>query len=139
MPGLDDIINLLKDANGKSNSINGLNFIVQRVNEAMEAQKAVQAEAVKPKATQNAAAKKTKKAQKPKAQEPSVSSAEQKRAASNEVIMKHSAENNLAMRNDQYDLSNFNFDVTPDSMVQGIIFSEILNKPLSKRRRRRNW
>jgi hypothetical protein len=143
MAGFEEFINLLKEANSSKLSSSGsLNFILDKINDAVKVEKAAQkSEDPIPKA-KTVASKKAKASDKPEV-EKGLTTNEQKRAASNDVIMKHSLDNKAAEDQVSYDISNFNFETTTDRMIQGLIYSEILDKPISKRRggrrQRRNW
>lgn len=138
MGGFEEIMKFIKDANSdKFNSTSGINTILDKINEAVKVEKASQNNAPPPKKTKTAASKKAKRDKQEAEKQPPTN--EQKREASNDVIMRRKTELNQT-RNGK---SNFNVDVSLESITQGIIYAEILGKPVSKRRtarrQRRNW
>jgi len=143
MAGFEEFINLLKDASsGKLNSTNSLSAISDKINAAVNAQKVAQNNVSSSPKSKTPGTKKKKKVDKSESEKQTIMN-EQKRTASYDVIMKNSSSNNGQLNQSLYDLSNFDLGTTPDDMIQGIIYSEILNRPLSKRRgvrrQRRNW
>lgn len=118
MAGFEEFMNYPKDL--KNNKVQyGLDGILQRINETIEqqAQKVVQREPEAP----------------PKEE------AMQKKASSDDIIMHRgaSAKSSTPSSNSSGNKEIFNFDISQENVVQGFIFSEILGKPKSRRRRAR--
>lgn len=116
MAGFDEFINILKDANkNKINSMNGLNGIIARLNESMRLEN-----------EKNDDVKET-----PEVKE----NADSKVAESNKIIMNSKIVKSDPQNNNQNTKEIFNLNISDDDLVRGIIFSEILGKPKSRRRR----
>lgn len=135
MAGFDEFFNELKEANrNRMSSMDGLNGIIEKINEAKKIQYEAKPRAVVEEFSKN----------KPLSPEEQKSEdLKQRKANSNKIIMNSSSKkmenvnSNVDSTNDLNSKEIFPLSFTSENIVQGFIFSEVLGKPKYKRRRAR--
>lgn len=161
MAGFDDFVNFLEGVSESRGGDEGINLLIKKANEQRKAEKSPylasssrkkadsrsgnEVKSSKSARVRSVKDKKTSQELEKEQEQERERIQAQKRSDSEEVIMKHHGENSIGLDNRDAgnDFSNFNFEVNQENMVQGVILSEILGKPVSKRRhgirQRRNW
>lgn len=141
MSGFDEFINILKETNkNKVSSISGINGIFEKINESIKAQNEL-AKVNAPITVNEVNRKKTEPIPKQQTEaEQKDEELKKRRNESNNIIMNKNSQSADRMNSSQELNLNgedaFNLNFTSENVVQGFIFSEILGKPVCKRKSR---